>query len=158
MNDIINISDDEILNSYDEIIKNNNYFVENDIVELINGYIFYIENNNFINYKKLEIDITNNTINKKNLISLIYNYNNLHSKKFDLTGIYKFEPIVDKNKIKDFCKNTNNYNFITKYDKIEDITFNPNVELFSDNCCIILFFSRNTKKEENEENKKKKKK
>ena len=56
MTDIININEDDILNNYNEIIKNKDYFIENDLIDLINGYIFYIEDNNFINYKKLELD------------------------------------------------------------------------------------------------------
>ena len=90
-------------------------------------------------------------------MSIIMEYNKLHNKKFDLTGIYKFEPTLKNDEFEDFYNNTNKYNFITEYNKLQDIKFNPNIELLNDNNCIILLFSRKTKKEDQKKNKKKKK-
>lgn len=155
---MIEIVDNEIIKNFSNLFKNkDNIFSINEEIDSIKGYIFYLENNNIINYKKIEFDINNNILSKKKLMSIIMEYNKLHNKKFDLTGIYKFEPILKNDEFEYFYNNTNKYNFITEYDKLQDIKFNPNIELLNDNNCIILLFSRKTKKEDQKKNKTKKK-
>ena len=71
---MIEIVDNEIIKNFSNLFKNkDNIFSINEEIDSIKGYIFYLENNNFINYKKIEFDINNNILSKKKLMSIIMN-------------------------------------------------------------------------------------
>lgn len=152
---IIEIKNDDFINNLDKIIENSNIFKENSNLEAINCYIFYLEDNTIFNYKKYEIQINENKLTKNELLSIVLNNNKFYSKKYDLTGIYKFEVKLPNNEIKQFCKDSKNYNFLTKYNEIQEIHFHPTIEILSENNCIILFFSNKSKETPPEENKEK---
>ena len=88
-NGVIEINNDEIFENFDSIIKENRLFAINSNIENINAYIFYVDNKEIVNYKKYEINISQNTLKKKELTSLVLNNNHYYSKKYDLIGIYK---------------------------------------------------------------------
>lgn len=146
MEDLITINSDEILNHIETLSsKNVNIFKSCSQQEYLSCYIFFLEDNNLINYKKYEIQINNNLLMKKELMTIVLNNQKLHNKLFKLTGIYKYEINIKENEIRNFCENSIDYDFISKYTSIEDIHFNPNIEIFSDNNSILLFFSRKVK-------------
>ena len=66
MTDVIEINSDEVFENFDKILKNKNTFSENTNLDTINAYIFYIDKNELINYKKYQMKINNNIIKKKN--------------------------------------------------------------------------------------------
>lgn len=141
---IIPIEFDDILDNYEEQLKNSNIFKNNENLESINCYIFYLYQNKIQNTKKYEIDIDINTLKKEQLLSIVLNNNKIQNKKYDLIGIYKYEIDIKEDKIKDFCLNTENYDFLTQYTgKIrQDIKFKPCIQLFNDSNSIFLFFKR----------------
>ena len=55
--------------------------------------------------------------------------------------------------IKDFCQDPKAFDFITQYHSIQDIPFQPCIEIFNENNNISLFFSRQQKEEESKDNK-----
>lgn len=152
---IIEIKNDDFINNLDKIIEKSNIFKENTNLEAINCYIFYLEDNTIFNYKKYEIQINENKLTKNELLSIVLNNNKFYSKKYDLTGIYKFEVNLPTDQIKQFCKDSKNYNFLTKYNEIQDIHFHPTIEILCENNCIILFFSNKNKETPVSENKEK---
>lgn len=156
MSSVIEINNNDIEELCDKLPKLNYKISKN--VESINTFIFYLENNDFVNYKKLEINLTNNKLTKKELISIVMEYNTLHNKKFDLIGIYKFEPNINEDQILDYCKNNIETNFFSQYKTIQDIDFNPTYEILSDDNSLILLFSKKVKKDEKKQSKNKTKK
>lgn len=158
MTDVIEINSDEAFENFDKILKNKNTFSETTNLDTINTYIFYIDKNELINYKKYQMKINNNIIKKKELTSIILNNHTYYSKKYDLTGIYKYCFNLDKDNLKDFCLNQSNYDFLEKYDKIQDIPFDKTIELFQSNNSIILIFNykepKSVEEEKNETSKK----
>ena len=138
---IIEIKNEDFIDNLDKIIEHSNIFKENTNLEAINCYIFYLENNTLFNYKKYEIQINENKLTKNELMSIILNNNKFYSKKYDLTGIYKFEVVLSQNKLKEFCKDQSTFDFLSKYNEIKDIHFNPTIEILSENNSILLFFS-----------------
>ena len=102
----------------------------------------FLYQNKLQNTKKYEIDIDINTLKKEQLLSIVLNNNKIQNKKYDLTGIYKYEIDIKEDKIKDFCLNTENYDFLTQYERIQDIEFKPCIQLFNDSNSIFLFFKR----------------
>lgn len=159
-NSIIEIKTDDIIDNLNNIITNTDIFRLNTNLQYLKCFIFYLEDNVLSNYKKYEIKIQNNKITKSELITLILDNTKIESKKFDLTGIYKYEINLEEENIEDFCDKNNfqNYNFITQYNNFEDITFKPRIELFNDNNVILLFFTKNEKKNEKKSEKKSEKK
>lgn len=145
---IIEIKTDDIIDNLNNIITNTDIFKLNTNLQYLKCFIFYLEDNILSNYKKYEIKIQNNKITKSELITLILDNTKIESKKYDLTGIYKYEINLEEENIKDFCDKNNfdNYNFITQYNNFEDIVFKPRIELFNDNNVILFFFTKNEKK------------
>ena len=143
MEDFIKINNDEILQHIEKLSDNgSNIFKSCKQQDFLTCYIFYLEDKQLINYKKYEIQINNNKITKNELMTLHLNNQKLHNKEFGLTGIYKYELNIKENKIRHFCENSADYNFLSEYTSIEDIYFNPSIEMFSDNNSIMLFYSK----------------
>lgn len=144
-NEIINIQDNDIIENMDELLEESEIFQINANIDFVKCYLFYAEGNKILNFKKTELDIRENKMSKKELLALVLKNNKLQSKKFDLIGIYKYELNLETSKIKDFCKSPQDYSFVTQYNNIEDILFQPGIELFNDNNAMILLFSRTPK-------------
>lgn len=154
MTDIIEINSDEAFENFDKILKSKNTFSETTNLDTINAYIFYVDNNELINYKKYQMKINNNVIKKKELTTMVLNNHIYYSKKYDLIGIYKYCFNLNKDNLKDFCLNQSNYDFLEKYDKIQDIPFDRTIELFQSNNSIILMFNYKENKNVEEPTKK----
>tara|TARA_A100001015_G_scaffold185437_1_gene206292 strand:- start:7827 stop:8417 length:591 start_codon:yes stop_codon:yes gene_type:complete len=145
---VISINGSDVIENLDHLLDKSNIFQTSYNIDYIKCYIFYSEKNQLLNFKKVELDIYDNIITKKELLALILKHNKLQSKRFDLTGIYKYELNIDEDEIKQFCKSQKDFSFITQYYNVEDIQFTPCIELFNDNNTLILFFSRISKIEE----------
>ena len=154
---IINIGADDIDENLTDLLENTNIFKKNDNMEIIRCIIFYTDAKNVISYKKYEIELTDNTLPKSELVTLILENKKKHAKEFDLTGIYKFEINLEEDQIKNFCTSPESYSFMKQYKSIQDIKFNPGIEIFNDTNNVILFFTKKTKlakREPNTNNKK----
>ena len=152
-NSIIPIRSEDIIDNLDSILEENTIFKVNSNLESISCYIFYIENDRLFNYKKYEIQINVNKLSKKELLALVLKHKTFYSKKFDLVGIYKYEVNLKEDSIKSFCQDPKPFHFITQYHNIEDIHFNPCIEMFNEHNNISLFFSRKQKEEIQEKDK-----
>uniref|UniRef100_A0A6C0KJY5 Uncharacterized protein n=1 Tax=viral metagenome TaxID=1070528 RepID=A0A6C0KJY5_9ZZZZ len=146
-NEIIDLQDNDIIENMDNLLEEIELFQINANIECIKCYMFYVEGQKLLNFKKTELDIRENKMTKKELLALVLKNNKLQSKKFDLTGIYKYELNLETDRIKDFCKSPSEFSFITSYSNIEDILFHPGIELFNDNNAMILLFSRTPKQQ-----------
>lgn len=149
MNDeqVIEIKEDDILDNMDYILENSNIFQVNSNMETIKCHIFYYEGKRMLNFKKYEIQINDNTLTKKELLAIVLKHNKVQHKSFDLTGIFKYELNLLDKQIKDFCKSEKDgkYNFVTQYHNIQDIEFNPCIQLLNENNSLLLFFSHRNK-------------
>ena len=139
---IIDINSEDILENLTNLLENSNFFKKGSTISSLRCIIFYLDDKNIINFEKSEIEIKNNKLTKKELISIILDNKKYNSEKYDLTGIYKFELNLKESEVKNFCQNPEQFSFTTQYENIEDIVFNPSIELFNDSCKILLFFSK----------------
>ena len=146
MTEVIEINNEDVLDNFDKIIKTKNTFNENVDLDTINAYIFYVANDELENYKKYQLQINNNTVTKKELTTIILDNNNYYSKKYDLIGIYKYCFNLNCENLKDFCLNQSNYDFLEKYNKIQNIQFDKTIDVFQTNNSIILIFKYNSGK------------
>jgi hypothetical protein len=138
---VISINSDDIVENLDKILDQSSVFKTNSNIDGVNCYIFYLNNNQLHNYKKYEIDTTENKLSKKELLNVVLNNVKQQNKKYDLVGIYKFELNLDHENIKTFCKDQTKFDFITSYKSIQDIYFQHCIEMFNDNNSVILIFS-----------------
>jgi hypothetical protein len=141
-NQVIPIKGEDIVENMNYILENSNVFQTNSNMEMLKCYIFYYDGKKMLNFKKYEIDVHENKISKKELLAVVLRHNKVHHKSFDLTGIYKYELDLESAKIKDFCKDSEQFSFVTQYHNIQDITFHPCIEIFNENNALMLFFSR----------------
>jgi len=149
---IINIGAEDIDENITELLENSNIFKKNSIIESIRCIIFYTDAKNVISYKKYEIELKDNTLPKSELVTLILENKKKQAKEFDLTGIYKFEINLEEDQIKNFCSSPESYSFMKQYKSIQDIKFNPNIEMFNHANNVILFFTKKTKSAKRESN------
>jgi hypothetical protein len=143
-NEVISINSDDIVENLDKILEQSSVFKTNSNIDGVNCYIFYLNNNELQNYKKYEIETTENKLSKKELLNVVLSNIKQQNKKYDLVGIYKFEINLEHENIKNFCKDQKQFDFITSYKSIQDIYFKPCIEMFNDNNAILLFFSTKT--------------
>tara|TARA_Y100000389_G_scaffold200621_1_gene241440 strand:- start:6751 stop:7296 length:546 start_codon:yes stop_codon:yes gene_type:complete len=155
---IIDIKSEDILENLTNLLENSNFFKKGSKISSLKCIIFYLDEKNLIDYKKLDIKVNNNKLSKKELITMILDNKKYNSVKYDLTGIYKFELNLKESDVKNFCENSHHYSFITQYENIEDILFKPCIELFNDSNKIMLFFSKKTDTLKNTKKNKTKKK
>lgn len=146
---IINIKPEDIEDNLNNILNNSNIFKRNSDIGILQCIIFYVDSKNVLGSKKYELKLRNNTLLKSELISLILENKKNQSKDFDLTGIYKFEINLKEDEIKTFCNNPEKYSFMKQYTRIQDIQFNPGLEIFNDANNIIFFFTKKTKNGKN---------
>mgnify|MGYP001260998438 CR=1 FL=1 len=142
-NQVIPIKGEDIVENMNYILENSNVFQTNANMEMLKCYIFYYDGKKMLNFKKYEIDVHENKVSKKELLALVLRHNKVQYKTFDLTGIYKYELDLESSKIKDFCKESGKFSFITQYHNIQDIVYHPCIEIFNENNALLLFFSRN---------------
>lgn len=143
---VIEIQQDELLDNLDHLIHNSKLFSMSSNVNSIHVCVFYIENKGLQNYKKYEVQINKNTLKKKELLTLILNNNKHYTKKYDLTGIYQYNFTLKPEELKQFSSSSDKYDFIQSHNKVQDLKYDPCIELFSANNCLFLIFSKDTQK------------
>lgn len=152
---VIEIQQDELLDNLDHLIHNSKLFSMSSNVNSIHVCVFYIENKGLQSYKKYEVQINKNTLKKKELLTLILNNNKHYTKKYDLTGIYQYNFTLKPEELKTFSSSSDTYDFIKSHNKVEDLAYDPCIELFNANNCLFLIFSKDTQKKRQVAKKKK---
>ena len=158
----MDISDEFVLESDDELeltqnkFQNDdwltNYIKEEEIfnkfykkeIDKIKLYFFYIDKNKeIIKVLKRNADISGNIIDKNKIVNIINNNNNVLNKKFMLLQILKYNFNIDNNDINKFLKNKKSFNFLKKYDVIDDIYWENTIPLFKSlNSLYFIFFEK----------------
>ena len=141
-NPIIEISNDDIFENFENIINESHMFSVNSRIDNLNTFIFYVDDGEVVNYKRYEIDIDNGVLKKKDFLTLVLNNNKYYSQTYDLIGIYKYGFNLQQEDLKTFCNDHISHSFITSYTKLDDIVFEPCIELFKENNCLFLFFNK----------------
>jgi hypothetical protein len=139
---IIEIRESDIFENFNTTINESSMFSISSNIDKINAFIFYIDKDSIINYKRYEIDIVDNKLTKKEILSLILENNKYYSNTYDLVGIYKYGFNLDQKTLEDFCKEPDSFDFMTSYKKIDDIVFEPSIEMFKCNNCLFLYFRK----------------
>jgi hypothetical protein len=116
--------DDELTEKIEKIINETNLFNTSN-VEMVNLYFFYCINDTLEQYTKIVVPLKNNTISKDELFTNIVKYRISDGRRFNLNGIYSYQFNSD---IIKFLKD--NECSVKEHKKIQDIQFEPMVDLF----------------------------
>jgi hypothetical protein len=160
--------DDFILDDGDDQLKNDlndkwitNYVKEEKLfnkfykeeVKNIKLYFFYIDKHKeIIKVLKNKLDISNNVLLKNDISYIINENREILNKKFILIQLLKYNFNIENKNINKFLKNSNDFIFLTKLNKITDIYWDDTIPLFKSlNSLYFIFFEKknlkhNTKK------------
>jgi len=124
-------------------ISYNNFYKE--MVDKINIFYIYINNNNNIyNIKKDILPINNTILKKEELIYLIRKYRNNNNIKHSLISILQYNIDISPHDIKDLLKT--NISFLSIKNSLNDIKWNDTIEYFKNiNSLYILFYQEKKK-------------
>jgi len=134
------LKEEELFNKfYKEKIKN------------IKLYFFYIDKHReIIKVFKNNLDISNNILQKGELINIVNKNRKILNKKFILTQILKYNFNIKNNDINKFLINNENFTFLKKINELDDIYWEDTIPLFQSlNSLYFIFFEKrkyNTKK------------
>lgn len=149
-------TDTETLYEYDEELRekiNNmnektNYFDNATELECINVYIFYIVNKKLFKYKKIDCPLQNNSLMRDELLSLSITNRSDEGKQFQLIGIYSYNFNVEPENLYDYVQSSDiGGKRIKKHKKIEEIHFEPGIDIFQENNSVFMIYENQKKKQ-----------
>ena len=136
--------DDSLTEKINEIITETNLFNKGQ-VKMINLYFFYCINQTLEQYTKIVVPLKMGRLTKDELLTNILKHRMNDGRRFNINGIYAYQFDSD---ITEFLKN--NECFVKEHLQVEDIQFQPMVELFQHYSSIFIILNnektRHTKK------------
>ena len=84
------LNEDEIVEKVKYLVDETDYFDEGHRIEVINVFMFYMNNRKIENYKKFEYSLKMNKMPKDDLLSLLLKNKHIHGNKYGIQGIYKY--------------------------------------------------------------------
>ena len=145
MNLPIDVEVDEKLNEkIDKILNETNIF-NKSVGEMVNLYFFYCINHALEQYTKVVVPLKLGKLSKDELLTNILKYRLHDGRRFIINGVYSYQFNVD---INEFLKN--NECSTKEYSQVQDINFEPAVDLFQHYTSIFIILNnektRHTKK------------
>jgi len=140
--------DDKLYEKIEKIVNETNVFNKSN-VEMVNLYFFYCINKTLEQYTKVVIPLKLGNLSKDDLLTNILKYRLVDGRRFNVNGIYAYQFDSD---IVDFLKD-NECN-VKEYTKVEDIKFEPMVELFQHYSSIFIVMNNEKTKHTRKKNEK----
>lgn len=119
-------------------ILNDFFITENKSIKL---YIYYINRKNEL-YDGIEttLNIENNTLKKSEIIEIIRKYMYIGKKKFRLMSMLSYNFDLNNNEVKNFYKQTKNYDLLCVHKNIKSINYDETINYFKELNDLYLFF------------------
>ena len=133
--------DDDWLQKLEEEEEEYDIFYK-DIIDIIKiNYIYINETKNIYHIKKESIDLDDNTLNKEHLIYLLKKNKDFNNISHKIISILQYNIDIKAEEINLFMKNTDNFNFLTVNENINDIKWEDTINLFKDmNTLYIIYY------------------
>lgn len=133
--------DDDWLQKLEEEEEEYDIFYK-DIIDIIKiNYIYINETKNIYHIKKESIDLDDNTLNKEHLIYLLKKNKDFNNISHKIISILQYNIDIKAEEINLFMKNTDNFNFLTVKENINDIKWEDTINLFKDiNTLYIIYY------------------
>ena len=140
--------DDKLYEKIEKIVNETNVFNKSN-VEMVNLYFFYCINKTLEQYTKVVIPLKLGNLSKDDLLTNILKYRLVDGRRFNVNGIYAYQFDSD---IVDFLKD--NECDVKEHNKVEDIKFEPMVELFQHYSSIFFIMNNEKTKHTRKKNEK----
>lgn len=127
--------DDEISKKIEKIINDTDAFNYSN-VDMVNVYFFYCINQSLEQYTKIVVPLKLGKLSKDELLTNIMKYRVNDGRRFNVNGIYSYQFNSD---IIEFIKD--NECPTKEYNQIEEIIFEPMVELFQHYSSIFIILN-----------------
>jgi hypothetical protein len=140
--------DDKLYEKIEKIVNETNVFNKSN-VEMFILYFFYCINKTLEQYTKVVIPLKLGNLSKDDLLTNILKYRLVDGRRFNVNGIYAYQFDSD---IVDFLKD--NECDVKEHNKVEDIKFEPMVELFQHYSSIFFIMNNEKTKHTRKKNEK----
>lgn len=140
--------DEKLYEKIEKIVNETNVFNKSN-VEMVNLYFFYCVNKSLEQYTKVVVPLKLGNLSKDDLLTNILKYRLFDGRRFNVNGIYAYQFDSD---IVDFLKD--NECDVKEYTKVEDIKFEPMVELFQHYSSIFIVMNNEKTKHTRKKNEK----
>jgi len=127
--------DDKLTKKIEKIINETNMFNKSK-VDMVNIYFFYCINQSLEQYTKVVVPLKIGKLSKDELLTNILKYRLNDGRRFNINGIYTYQFDAD---IIDFLKD--NECDVKEYTQVEDIQFEPMVELYQHYSSIFIILN-----------------
>jgi hypothetical protein len=121
-------------------LQENTDFLDHSPLEDVKLFFLYVNNKKLENYEVVELDINDNMLTKNNLMVQIIKHKKYDNKKYVITNLYQYHF---KDDLGDFIESNILSNSMTSYDKVENISFEPNIDFFQDYSCLFVILENN---------------
>jgi hypothetical protein len=140
--------DEKLYEKIEKIVNETNVFNKSN-VEMVNLYFFYCVNKSLEQYTKVVVPLKLGNLSKDDLLTNILKYRLVDGRRFNVNGIYAYQFDSD---IVEFLK-TNECD-VKEYTKVEDVKFEPMVELFQHYSSIFIIMNNEKTKHTRKKNEK----
>ena len=127
--------DDEMTEKIEKIMNETNAFNESN-VDMVNLYFFYCINQTLEQYTKVVIPLKLGKLSKDEILTNIMKYRVNDGRRFNVNGIYSYQFNSD---VIEFIKD--NECETKEYNQIEEITFEPMIELFQHYSSVFIILN-----------------
>jgi len=126
---------EEIKEKIEKIMNETNIFNKSN-VDMVNLFFFYSINNVLEQYTKVVVPLKLGNLSKDELLTNILKYRTNDGRRYNLNGIYAYQFDSD---IIEFLKD--NECKVKEHKQVEDIKFEPMIELFQHHSSIFVIFN-----------------
>jgi hypothetical protein len=146
------LNDDWIVN-FEKTDKLYQDFYKDDLY-YINLKMIYINRNNEIEKVKQESFLMSspNCISREEILGILKNNSIDNERRYTLLSILKYIITLEPEDIKNFLRDSENYNFLNLTKNIDAIYFEKTINMFQDLNDLILIFYEKTNEIKNENN------
>jgi len=132
--------DERLTEKLEKIINETNMF-NTSTVDMVNIYFFYCVNQSLEQYTKVVVPLKIGKLTKDELHLNLLKYRMNDGRRFNIKGIYAYQFDAD---LVDFLKN--NECDLKEHTQVEDIQFDPIIELYQHYSSIFIFLNNETTK------------
>jgi len=126
---------EEITKKVEKIMNETTMFNKSN-VDMVNLYFFYCINHSLEQYTKVVVPLKVGNLSKDELLTNILKYRTNDGRRYNLNGIYAYQFDSD---IVEFLKN--NDCPVKEHKQVEDIKFEPMIDLFQHHSSIFIILN-----------------
>jgi len=125
-----------IMNENIEKLQNTTDIFDISEVKDVHLFFLYTINQKLESFKRIDVKLNRSTLTKNDLLSSILKNKKEDGRKFNITGLYKYN--FTETNLADFLNNNTLSKCFTTLSKVDDIQYEPTIELFHDYSSLFI--------------------